>query len=127
MKRRAGRSLSAAASLFLMAFGATSQAHTIQDHAKLKLAYDVTSTLRASYTLGWWGNQAQRGSDSYLRDAAGAPVYRGDANNFVNIGGKNYQLELGRDASRWSCRLDGREVEVDAIAVIDNALKERLA
>ena len=73
--------------------GATSQAHTIQDHAKLKLAYDFTPTLRASYTLGWWGNEAERGSDSYLRDAAGAPVYRGDANNFINIGGKRYELK----------------------------------
>ena len=73
--------------------GATSQAHTIQDHAKLKLAYDVTPTLRASYTLGWWGNEATRGSESYLRDSAGVPAYRGDANNFINIGGKRYELK----------------------------------
>ena len=73
--------------------GATSQAHTIQDHAKLKLAYDVTPALRASYTLGWWGNEVKRGVESYLRDAAGAPVYRGDANNFINIGGKRYELK----------------------------------
>jgi iron complex outermembrane receptor protein len=72
--------------------GATSQAHTLQDHAKLKLAYDVSPTLRASYTLGWWDNDATRGAESYLRDAAGAPVYRGDANNFINIGGKRYAL-----------------------------------
>lgn len=34
-----------------------------------------------------------RGSESYLRNAAGAPVYRGDANNFINIGGKRYELK----------------------------------
>jgi iron complex outermembrane receptor protein len=72
--------------------GATSQAHTIQDHAKVKLAYDFSPTLRASYTLGWWYNDTTRGSESYLRDAAGAPVYRGDANNFINIGGKRHEL-----------------------------------
>lgn len=33
----------------------------------------------------------------------------------VNIDGKNYRLELNRADSRWECRLDGREVEIDAI------------
>jgi iron complex outermembrane receptor protein len=32
--------------------GATSIDHTVQDDAKLKLAYDITPTLRAAYTLG---------------------------------------------------------------------------
>jgi len=72
--------------------GAGGQSDTVQDHAKLKLAYDVAPTLRASYTLGWWGNDAVRAAQSYLRDAAGAPVVRGDANNLVNIGGRSYAL-----------------------------------
>jgi iron complex outermembrane receptor protein len=75
-----------------MILGATNQIHTIQDHAKVKLAYDVSPILRASYTLGWWKNDAVRTSDSYLRDAAGNPVYTGDAKNQVNIGGKVYTL-----------------------------------
>lgn len=72
--------------------GATGQSDTVQDNAKIKLAYDFSEHLRASYTLGWWGNDARRGSESYLRDAAGQPVYRGDANNFINIDGKRYEL-----------------------------------
>ena len=72
--------------------GAGGQSDTVQDHAKLKLAYDVSPTLRASYTLGWWGNDAVRAAQSYLRDAAGAPVVRGDADNLVNIGGRSYTL-----------------------------------
>ena len=72
--------------------GAGGQSNTVQDHAKVKLAYDFSPTLRASYTLGWWGNDAVRTAESYLRDAAGAPVYRGDANNFINIGGRRYEL-----------------------------------
>jgi iron complex outermembrane receptor protein len=68
--------------------GATSQTHTIQDHAKVKLAYDFSSTVRASYTLGWWRNDANRPSDTYLRDAAGNPVYSGN----VNINGRQYTL-----------------------------------
>ena len=72
--------------------GAGGQSNTVQDHAKVKLAYDFSPTLRASYTLGWWGNDTVREAESYLRDAAGAPVYRGDANNFINIGGRRYEL-----------------------------------
>ncbi|WP_410505661.1 TonB-dependent receptor [Janthinobacterium sp.] len=69
--------------------GASNQIDTLQDHAKVKLAYDVSPTLRASYTLGWWKNQVTRTADSYLRDAAGDPVYQGT----VNIGGKSYVLQ----------------------------------
>jgi iron complex outermembrane receptor protein len=68
--------------------GATNQTHTVQDHAKLKLAWDVSPSLRASYTLGWWGNDATRVSDSYLRDGAGHPVIAGR----VNVDGRAYDL-----------------------------------
>ena len=57
--------------------GTGTQYHTTQDHAKLKLAYDFSPTVRASYTLGWWDNRAEGRPDSYLRDAAGQPVYSG--------------------------------------------------
>ncbi|GAB3253212.1 TonB-dependent receptor [Chitinimonas naiadis] len=68
--------------------GATNQVHTVQDHAKAKLAYDVSPGLRLNYTLGWWQNDADRTVDSYLRDAAGNPVYGGN----VVIGGRQYAL-----------------------------------
>ncbi|RAX27161.1 hypothetical protein DQE80_17975, partial [Enterococcus sp. HPCN18] len=32
--------------------GTGTEYHTVQDHAKLKLAYDLTPTVRATYTLG---------------------------------------------------------------------------
>ena len=38
--------------------GDTNRIHTVQDHAKLKLAFDFSSGLRASYTLGVWTNDA---------------------------------------------------------------------
>ncbi|MFZ6817321.1 TonB-dependent receptor [Undibacterium sp. Ji22W] len=66
----------------------TSQYHTIQDHAKIKLAYEITPTLRASYTLGVWRNGMNSGVETYLRDAAGNPVYSGE----VNIAGKKYTI-----------------------------------
>ncbi|HEY4369500.1 MAG TPA: TonB-dependent receptor [Steroidobacteraceae bacterium] len=68
--------------------GATGQIDTVQDHAKAKLAYDFSPTLRASYTLGWWRNELTRNSDSYLRDAAGNPVYSGN----INVDGRQYSL-----------------------------------
>ncbi|MCS0612813.1 TonB-dependent receptor [Massilia kyonggiensis] len=69
--------------------GATSQTHTVQDHAKVKLAWDITPQLRASYTFGWWRNEAKRTADSYLRDAAGNPVTTATR---VNIDGRAYDI-----------------------------------
>jgi len=70
--------------------GATNRTHTAQDHAKFKLAWDVTPKLRASYTFGWWRNEATRVSESYLRDAAGNPVYTASR---VNIDGRAYDVK----------------------------------
>ncbi|MBC7983120.1 MAG: TonB-dependent receptor [Candidatus Obscuribacterales bacterium] len=71
--------------------GSTNQAHTVQEHAKLKLAYDFNDELRASYTFGLWSNEAVRGSNSYLRDAAGNPVYA-DVPSVINVDGRQYTL-----------------------------------
>ena len=62
--------------------------HTVQDHAKLKLAYDFSPTVRATYTLGWWQNSSEGRPESYLVNAAGQPVYSGP----VNIGGRSHTL-----------------------------------
>ncbi|MDP3842694.1 MAG: TonB-dependent receptor [Oxalobacteraceae bacterium] len=69
--------------------GATGIADTIQDQAKLKLAYDISPTLSASYTLGLWQGDNTTGAASYLKDGAGNPVYSGK----VNFGGKQYTLK----------------------------------
>lgn len=63
--------------------GTQSEFRTKQDHFKVKLAYDVTPTVRASYLLGIWQNTSENRPASYLRDGAGQPVYSGP----VNIGG----------------------------------------
>lgn len=68
--------------------GSTGQVNTVQDHAKVKLAYDFSPTLRASYTLGWWQNDVVRSVESYLRDGAGNTV----SNGMINIGGKRFTL-----------------------------------
>ena len=61
---------------------------TTQDHLKVKLAYDVSPTVRAAYTLGVWQNDSKNRSETYLKDAAGTPVYSGP----VSINGQGYTL-----------------------------------
>jgi len=44
----------------------------------------------------------------------------------ITIDGKSYRLELERAEGRWSCRLDGREVVVDAVLVRPDVLSLRI-
>jgi biotin carboxyl carrier protein len=44
----------------------------------------------------------------------------------IAIDGKNYRLELSQVEARWSCRLDGREIEVDAILARPDVLSLRI-
>lgn len=69
-------------------FGATSQTNTVQDHAKIKLAYDVADDLRASVVAAQWENDVFRDSQSFIEDAAGNPVYAGN----VVVGADRYTL-----------------------------------
>jgi biotin carboxyl carrier protein len=40
----------------------------------------------------------------------------------ITIDGKSYRLELSRADGRWLCRLDGREVQLDAVLTRRNVL-----
>jgi len=51
--------------------GAGTIYRTQQDHAKLKLAWDPTPSLRAQYTLGGWRNAGTGRAESYVGGAAG--------------------------------------------------------
>ena len=62
---------------------------TTQEQAKLKLAYDFSPTVRATYTLGAWNNTTHGSVDTWLRDPLGQPVYGGR----VNIAGRSYNLD----------------------------------
>lgn len=68
--------------------GTGTQYHSVQDHAKLKLAYDFSGTVRATYTLGWWQNTSEGRPQSYIGNAAGQPVYSGP----INIEGRSFNL-----------------------------------
>ncbi|MFL5297494.1 MAG: TonB-dependent receptor [Phenylobacterium sp.] len=58
------------------------------DNAKLKLDWDVCPRLSVGYLLGYFGNRDEGSVESYLRDAAGAPVYAGT----LNIAGRAYSV-----------------------------------
>jgi len=68
--------------------GTATQYSTVQDHAKIKLAYDFSPTVRASYSLGWWQNDSHGSPNTYLRDAAGKPVFSGP----VSVNGRTFTL-----------------------------------
>lgn len=78
--------------------GAGGQYDTQQTQAKLKLAYDLSPTLRASATLAWWDNHADSHSETWLSDAQGRPFYAAPANSGstrpspVVIAGRGYLL-----------------------------------
>ncbi len=44
----------------------------------------------------------------------------------VTIDGKNHRLDLNRVENRWSCRIDGREVDLDAVLVRPDVLSLRI-
>jgi iron complex outermembrane receptor protein len=58
--------------------GAGGLLHTGMTNGKVKVAYDLTPTLRASYTYGWWQNDADAHVQSYV-SKAGTPSYAGQA------------------------------------------------
>ena len=70
--------------------------HAVQDNLKIKLAYDITPTVRVAYTLGYWQNDSKKRGESYLTDdATGNTVYgSGGSGVFRNlrINGKDYTV-----------------------------------
>lgn len=78
--------------------GTTNHADTQQDHAKVKLAWQVAPGLKASYTLGLWENTVARRSEGWLSDASGTRIELNPANlpssgsRAVSLDGKGYTL-----------------------------------
>lgn len=56
--------------------GATGLLHTSMTNAKLKAAYDLTPHVQLGYTFGFWQNNGESGTESYLQ-RAGEPTFAG--------------------------------------------------
>jgi iron complex outermembrane receptor protein len=104
--------------------GTTTQYHTVQDHAKLKLAYDFSPTLRASYTLGYWQNKSDGSPSTYLSNAStGAAVYSGNVNNGVS----NYAVPaLTASQEALTHVMHGLSLKTNTQGVFDWELKASL-
>lgn len=61
--------------------GASDIGHHVEDTIKLKLAYDLTNTVHASYTVGLFLDDSRSDVDSYLRNSAGETVYTSGFNS----------------------------------------------
>lgn len=75
----------------ILVAGAGGLENKTQDNFKVKLAYDFTPSLRATYAFGYFQNNVHSEMQTYLRDAAGAPIYSGN----VTFNGQNYALGTG--------------------------------
>ncbi|MDO9005394.1 MAG: TonB-dependent receptor [Aquabacterium sp.] len=78
-------------------FGANGGAidHTVQDTVNLRAGYRFTPTLEASAMASWWGNTTKMSNVTFLRDAAGNPVWQGTSVNAQKSGtsvARNYFL-----------------------------------
>ncbi len=69
-------------------FGATGFDKSEQINAKVKLAYDITPQVKATYSLGFWDLNSKVDVESYIKNAAGQAVYNGA----VNLGGFAYNV-----------------------------------
>ena len=58
--------------------GATGLQHTGMANGNLKASYDLTPTIRATYTLGLWRNDATSVDETYIAKA-GTPTFAGQA------------------------------------------------
>lgn len=99
--------------------------HTLQDVGKLKVAYDITPTVRATYTAGVWQNESRTRVDSYLRDLAGNTVYNAGSSmsnpfKYVRIDGVDYTVTTAApsrsESEHW---MQGLSVKSDTRGVWD--------
>jgi iron complex outermembrane recepter protein len=74
--------------------------HTQQTTANFKVAYDLSPSVRAAYSLGIWNNMQDSTPESYLRTAAGAPTYGGSAgSSFAGSQYAWYQTQMSNAVS----------------------------
>jgi iron complex outermembrane recepter protein len=90
--------------------GASGLLHTRMASVKLKAAYDLTRTLRMTYTFGLWTNDANSSVEPYTT-AAGQPTFAGQAgfaSGFYDLAQQNHAQSLSLHTDRkknWDVEL----------------------
>ncbi len=99
--------------------GATGLLDADYINAKLKLAYDFSPTLRATYSFGVWTNHTSSAIQTYLRDATGQPTYAGVAgfaSGYYNLVEEHTMHSLAvksSGAGNWDWQLVGSLYDFD--------------
>lgn len=65
-------------------FGATSIDHSVQDTLNLRVGYDISAVQQIEGRVSLWRNDSTVRDMTYLRDAAGNPVWSGGVNDGLN-------------------------------------------
>ena len=84
--------------------GASGLLNTHMTNGKIKAAYDITPTLRASYTFGLWRNDGNSGVQPYI-SASGQPTYAGQAGFASGF----YDLDQRHTAQALTLRTDRKK------------------
>jgi iron complex outermembrane receptor protein len=84
--------------------GASGLLNTHMTNAKIKTAYDITPTLRASYTFGLWRNDGNSGVDPYI-SASGQPTFAGQSGFASGF----YDLDQRHTAQALTLRTDRKK------------------
>ena len=84
--------------------GASGLLQTRMTNGKVKLAYDITPTLRAAYTVGLWRNDGNSGVDSYI-NASGQPTYAGQSGFASGF----YDVDQRHTAQSFTLRTDRKK------------------
>jgi iron complex outermembrane receptor protein len=85
--------------------GASGLLNTHMTNGKIKMAYDITKTLRASYTFGLWRNDGNSGVDPYLSNAQGQPTLAGQAGFASGV----YDVDQRHTAQAFTLRTDRKK------------------
>ena len=72
----------------IQVLGSAGLEHQAQDNVSGRVTFDLTPAVTAAYTFGLFLNNDRSSVNSYLRDAAGNPVYAGA----LNIAGRPYAI-----------------------------------
>ena len=99
--------------------------HTQQATANFKVAYDLSSTVRATYSLGIWNNLQDSSPESYLRTTSGAPTFGGAAGS--SFAGNRYAWNQTQMSNAVSLKSDSRGLyDFDLSASSYNYLQDEL-
>jgi len=84
-------------------FGERGLEHTVQDSLNFRLGYDLSATQEIEGRVSFWRNDSNSHNNTYLRDAAGNPVWSGvvnDGENSFTIPSNNFTISRNDDLHR---------------------------